>query len=213
MRKKKRLILFLLGCLAVLTIGSSFAFWSGKIEHTNVLKADKMKAEIDEVFEGNPQPTGTVQKEVTFKNSSSSAAFLRVSYGETWQRTEGGEEVLLNNQINGTDVATKNWQNGFGANSDLWTDGGDGWFYYNRVLEPSGETEKILTEVTFPDYDEREYRDYCTATYQLYFRMELLQVSDSQFTLNSDEVNKKASSSVFGKEAVINVDGTTVSWK
>lgn len=210
MRKKKRLILFLLGCLALFMIGSSFAFWSGKIEHTNVLKADKMKAEINEVFEKGSEPTGTVQKEVRFKNNSSSAAFLRVSYGETWERTEDGEAVLMNNQINGTDVATKSWQNGFGEDSDLWTDGGDGWFYYNRVLEPQGETDKILTSVTFPEYA-GDYADYCTADYQLYFRMELLQVSDSQFTLNSDEVNQKASSSVFGKEAVIN--GTTVSWK
>ncbi len=210
MRKKKRLILFLLGCLALLTIGSSFAFWSGKIEHTNVLKADEMKAEIKEVFEGSPEPKGTVTKEVSFKNNSSSAAFLRVSYGETWEKLESRETVLMNNQIDGKDVATKNWQNGFGENSDLWTDGGDGWFYYNRVLEPAGETDKILTSVTFPEYV-GAYADYCIATYQLYFRMELLQVSDSQFTLNSDEVNKKASLSVFGKEAVVN--GTAVSWK
>lgn len=211
MRKKNKKILFLLGCLVLTTIGSSFAFWSGKIEHTNVLNADKMKAEINEIFKKDSQPTGTVQKEVSFKNDSTSAAFLRVSYGETWQKEKDEEIVLLNNQINGTDVAIKNWKNGFGENSSLWTDGGDGWFYYNKVMKPSSETEKILTEVTFPDYSDNNYADYSTATYQLYFRMELLQVSDSQFTLNSEEVNKKATMSVFGKEAT--VSGTTVEWK
>ena len=211
MRKKRKIMLLLFGCLALLLIGSSFAFWSGKMEHTNKLKADTMNAEIQEEFNSETAKTsGTVPKEVTFKNDSSSASFLRVSYGETWEKTEDGEKILLNNQVNGTDVATKNWKNGFAKNSALWTDGGDGWFYYNKILKPGTETEKILESVTFPEYS-GEYKDYEDANYQLYFRMELLQASDSQSTLNSDEVNKKASQTVFGKEAT--VSGTTVSWK
>ena len=211
MQKKKRIMLFVLGCFTLLLIGSSFAFWSGKIEHTNVLKADTMNAEIKETFDSdNAKPSGTVQKKVSFKNDSSSAAFLRVSYGETWEKTEEDDKLLLNNQVNGADVATKNWLNGFGENSELWTDGGDGWYYYNQVLEPGAETKNILEAVSFPEYS-GAYQDYKDADYQLYFRMELLQVSDSQSTLNSDEVNKKALQTVFGKEAT--VSDTTVKWK
>ncbi len=211
MRKKRKIMLLMFGCLALLLIGSSFAFWSGKMEHTNKLKADKMNAVIKETFDSeNAEPSGTVQKKVSFKNDSSSAAFLRVSYGETWEKTEADEKLLLNNQVNGEDVATKNWINGFGENSELWTDGGDGWYYYNLVLEPGEETANILETVSFPKYS-GAYQDYKGADYQLYFRMELLQASDSQSTLNSNEVNKKASQTVFGKEATVN--GTTVSWK
>lgn len=211
MRKKRKIMLLMFGCLALLLIGSSFAFWSGKMEHTNKLKADTMNAVIKETFDsGNAKPSGTVQKKVSFKNDSTSAAFLRVSYGETWEKTEEDEKLLLNNQVNGADVATKKWMNGFGENSKFWTDGGDGWYYYNQVLKPGAETENILETVLFPEYS-GDYQDYKGADYQLYFRMELLQVSDSQSTLNSDEVNKKASQTVFGKEAT--VSGTTVSWQ
>lgn len=209
MRKKRKILLFLSGCLSLLLIASTFAFWTGKINHTNELKADNINAKIEETFEPS-KPVGTVQKEVAFKNDSSNASFLRISYAETWEKTEGDNKTLLNNQLNGKDVATKNWINGFGENSELWTDGGDGWYYYNQVLEPGAETKNILEAVSFPEYS-GAYQDYKDADYQLYFRMELLQVSDSQSTLNSDEVNKKASQTVFGKEAT--VSDTTVKWK
>lgn len=209
MRKKRKILLFLSGCLSLLLIASTFAFWTGKINHTNELKADNINAKIEETFEPS-KPVGTVQKEVAFKNDSSNASFLRISYAETWEKTQGDNKTLLNNQLNGKDVATKNWINGFGENSELWTDGGDGWYYYNQVLEPGAETKNILEAVSFPEYS-GAYQDYKDADYQLYFRMELLQVSDSQSTLNSDEVNKKASQTVFGKEAT--VSDTTVKWK
>ena len=209
MRKRKKLMVFILGCMALLLIGSSLAIWSGKLQQVNELKADTMSAKIEETFVQGAKPTGTVTKQVSFKNDSSCSTFLRVSYAETWETTEGSEQKLLNNQVNGIDVAKKNWLNGFGENSDLWQDGGDGWYYYKRVLQPDAQTETILESVTFPDYT-GEYKAYQDADYQLYFRMELLQASDSQSTLNGSEVNKNSSQSVFGKTAV--VTGDTVSW-
>ena len=209
MRKKRKILLFLSGCLSLLLIASTFAFWTGKINHTNELKANKIDAKIEETFEPS-KPVGTVQKEVAFKNDSSNASFLRISYAETWEKTEGDNKTLLNNQLNGKDVAAKNWINGFGQADGNWTDGGDGWYYYNKVLKPGAATENILERVTFPEYS-GEYKEYEGADYQLYFRMELLQASDSQSTLNSAEVNKNASQTVFGKE--VTVAGETVNWK
>lgn len=209
MREKRKIPLFLCGCMALLLIGSSFAFWSGKIDHTNDLKAHQTDAKIEEIFKQGSRPSGTVKKEVAFKNNSTNAAFLRVAYAETWKKKSGDDWILLNNQVNETDVAAKHWKNGFGANSDLWQDGGDGWFYYKKVLEPGETTANILESITFSEYS-GAYSEYENAEYQLYFRMELLQVSDSASTLNREEVNRKASSTVFGKEAV--VSGKNVSW-
>lgn len=210
MKKRRKLVLFLVGCMALLLITSGFAFWSGRIEHTNELKAHKPDAQIEETFEQGSQPSGIVTKTVSFKNNSTNASFLRVAYAETWQKPQGDNTVLLNNQIKGTDVATKNWKNGFGKNSDLWQDGGDGWFYYKRILKPGSQTDPVLESVTFPEYT-GNYKEYADAEYQLYFRMELLQASVSSSTLNRLKVNKEASTTVFGKEAVINDE--TVSWK
>lgn len=116
MRKKRKILLFLSGCLSLLLIASTFAFWTGKINHTNELKADNINAKIEETFKPS-KPIGTVTKEVAFKNDSSNASFLRISYAETWEKTEGDNKTLLNNQLNGKDVATKNWINGFGQSN------------------------------------------------------------------------------------------------
>lgn len=209
MRKQKKIITFVIGCMTLLLVGSTYSYWHGEIEHTNQLQADWMNAEIIEDFTQKTSPSGTVIKKVSFQNNSSSSAFLRVAYAETWEKHEENDTLLLNNQQSGQDVAKKNWTEDW-KNRDLWQDGGDGWFYYKKVLSPGGETETILESVTFPEY-EGVYQEYKDADYQLYFRMELLQVSDSQSTLNSEEVNTKASNTVFGKEAV--VSGENVSWK
>lgn len=228
MWKNAKLRLFVIGCLALLVTGFSLAFWSGKVEHTNQLKADQMSAKIVEVFAQDSEPRGRVPKSVSFQNYSSSSAFLRVAYAETWENDDDEDvdkegifiPTILNNQIDGKDVAVKNWINGFGQESDFWQDGGDGWFYYKKILKPGESTDPVLDSVTFPftedgatqDFpDDKTKRDYETSDYQLYFRMELLQASDSHATLNRDEVNAKASSTVFGKKAIVN--GNSVVWK
>lgn len=210
MRIHKKMRLFVLGCMALLLIHSSFAYWSGEIRHTNKLTADVMNAKIVETFTQGAAPEGTVTKKVSFQNESSSAAFLRVAYSETWKKTEGDESSLLNNQIGGHSVAEKHWQNGFAQDSDLWQDGQDGWFYYKRILLPNASTDPVLESVTFPTYS-GVYEAYADAEYQLYFRMELLQASDSLSTLNSAQVNAKASQTIFGKTAA--VSNGIVSWQ
>lgn len=225
MLKRVKLRLFMIGCLALLVIGSSLAFWSGKIEHTNQLNAGQMSAKVVEAFAQNSEPRGTVPKSVSFQNDSSSSAFLRVAYAETWESyydDDGkGEFVptILNNQLNGKDVAAKNWINGFGQDSNLWQNGGDGWFYYKRILKPGEKTDPVLKSVTFPFTengaaqtfpDDQIKKAYEASCYQLYFRMELLQASDSHATLNREEVNEKASLTVFGRKAVVN--GENVMW-
>lgn len=212
MRRMKRFALLLTGCAVLGLTGSSFAYWSGEIAHTNKLQADTMKAEILEEFVQGSQPSGTVTKKVSFQNDSSSAAFLRVCYAETWQKTGTEEVMLLNNQVNGRAVAEKHWLNGFDDGSGAWWNGGDGWFYYKKLLDPGAKTENILESVSFPAYT-GALEEYADASYQLYFRMELLQASDSQYTLNSDEVNANASGTVFGRTAQIGTDGSSVAWQ
>ena len=194
MRKRKKLMVFILGCMALLLIGSSLAIWSGKLQQVNELKADTMSAKIEETFVQGAEPTGTVTKQVSFKNDSSCSTFLRVSYAETWETTEGSEQKLLNNQINGIDVAKKNWLNGFGENSDLWQDGGDGWYYYKWVLQPDAQTETILESVTFPDYT-GEYKAYQDADYQRSIAFSILQIGELSGGL-SEEYRKATSSRV-----------------
>ncbi len=39
---------------------------------------------------------------------------------------------------------------GLDLNDEDWTEGADGWFYYNEILAPDETTENLFTQVTFP---------------------------------------------------------------
>lgn len=198
-------VLILALAVACISIGCVWAYWNGTLSHKNELVADSMNASIEETFTQGTPPTGEVSKKVKFKNDSSAAAFLRIAYSECWTSGSGTDAVILSNKVNGTDVATKNFD---------WTDwqnGGDGWYYYKKVLPPGESSSQLLDKVTFPSYT-GAYADYADADYQLYFRMELLQASDSPRTLNSDDVNADSTQTVWGKEATIG-SGGAVTWQ
>ena len=208
--KSNKRIVLLAGLILALVVGlvsfgMVYALWQHEITHTNNLVADTMNASIKETFTQGTPPTGEVPKAVAFKNDSSCASFLRIAYSETWTSGSGTDAVILSNKVNGTDVATKNF------NWTDWQDGGDGWYYYKKVLEPGKSSSQLLDKVTFPEYT-GDLADYADADYQLYFRMELLQASDSPRTLNSDEVNAKSTKDVWGKTATVGNNGV-VTWQ
>lgn len=199
-------VLILALAVACISIGCVWAYWNGTLSHKNELVADTVDASIYETsFEQGTPPSGDVAKEVSFKNTGSAAAFLRIAYSECWTSGSGTDAVILSNKVNDTDVATKNfdWSD--------WQDGGDGWYYYKEVLPPGETSSQLLDKVTFPSYT-GVYADYADADYQLYFRMELLQASDSPRTLNSDDVNAASTDTVWGKTANIG-SGGAVTWQ
>ncbi len=199
-----------IGIISILVVATSFAYWSSTLNHKNELHADSIKGEIQETFDKNSKPYGTVDKLVYFKNDNSANAFLRVVDVEYWSSVNGDETTLLPNKVKGTEVATKNWTPDF-SNTNLWEKGSDGWYYYKRILRPNESTDPILSSVTFPEYtgDHSNYKD---ADYHLYFRMELLQASSSEYTLNSSEVNENAGKTVFGRKASVDKNGN-VTWQ
>ena len=77
-----------------------------------------------------------------------------MSYEEYWTKQDGTEEIYLSNTVNNKDVAVKNWTGGFkpGSGSKDWWYGGDGWYYYTKVLASQGSTPKVLASVTSVSY-------------------------------------------------------------
>lgn len=210
MKKTKKKLWMILGLSALIVAGTTLAIWHQNIQKTNNLKADSMKATVTEKYTPST-PDSTVTKEVSFKNDGTTDAFLRVAYVENWQKEDAeGNSVLLSNKANGTEVAVKNWTKSF---SDYWQDGKDGWFYYKYVLQSGESTEKILNSVTFPDYRQEAYKSYADADYSLHFKVEMLQASTGDATLNKDKVNEEASKTVFGKSATVDYVYKTVTWK
>ena len=198
------------GLSVLLVIGTTLAVWHQHIQHTNHLEADTIKAQVVENFKPS-EPKDTVTKDVSFKNEGTTDVFVRVAYVETWEKKDkNNETMLLSNQLSGKDVATKNWTDSFSAD---WQDGGDGWFYYKYVLPAGGSTAKILNNVTFPDYMQEAYQNYGDADYSLYFKVEMLQASTGDATLNKDTVNQEASQTVFGKSADVDYKTNAVIWQ
>lgn len=162
--------------------------------------------------------SGKKQKEVMFKNTGSADVFLRIAYAETWVYTEslsGGktEQIILPNCSepgNDDSIVSKEWHNW----NDNWYDGGDGWYYYKKVLEAGKNTEEILRSVTFNDIDNYPDSRYADAEYQLHFQVEAVQASDEL------QVSKDAVKELFDKSISIDENGwlgnkytTTVLWE
>ena len=119
-------------------------------------------------------------------------------YTEEDEKEENNTSYLISNTAaDGTEMATKHWTDDWASE---WTNGNDGWYYYNKVLEPGTSTNLILEEVTFENVTTEEYLN---AHYRLYFKAEVVQCSDGSNTLNSEEVNKDATNSLFGKIAQV----------
>ena len=208
--------------LAITVLGATYAFKSHENQLTNLLKAHKVSGKIIENG-GSPgteageeeftlTPGSNVTKEVQFENTGDTAVFLRVAYAEMWTAQDG---KLLTHDPS---YATPNWATAWGSE---WSDGGDGWYYYNKILKAGDTTDEVLSSVSFLNTPALP-TEYAQGNYQLTFAMEMVQCS------NEELVNTDALSKTFGKTATITgmttekglvngvlkgaVTGGTVSW-
>ena len=63
-----------------------------------------------------------------------------------WVRVRLDRSLILANEAADIDFNVL----GLDLNEEDWTEGEDGWFYYNEILEPDETTENLFTQVTFP---------------------------------------------------------------
>ena len=198
-----------------LGIGGTGASIRHKMALKNEVRTPTVEVTTNETM-GNVR-NGRKQKEVSFKNEGTADVFLRIAYAETWiysdSSAEGKEEILLpNRNIPGDDdsIVAKDWQSPW---KDYWFDGGDGWYYYKKVLKAGQETDEILRSVTFrSNYDDSRY---ASAEYQLHFQVEAVQASD-ELTVSRDAVKE-----VFDKTIAVsdeknwpgNKYSTTIEWE
>lgn len=63
-----------------------------------------------------------------------------------WVRIRLDRSILLAGEAANVDFNVL----GLDLNDEDWTEGVDGWFYYNEVLAPGETTENLFTQVTFP---------------------------------------------------------------
>lgn len=202
-----------------LGIGGTGAAVRHRMALKNEVRTPTVEVTTNETIGNVDRNSGTKQKEVNFKNTGSADVFLRIAYAETWIYTVTSsdgqkEQIMLPNRSEpGKDdsIVSKEWQNW----DENWHDGGDGWYYYKKVLEAGDTTEEILKSVTFKDTERYPDSRYADADYQLHFQVEAVQASDEL------QVSKDAVKELFDKSiSVKNENGwpgnkyeTTVLWE
>lgn len=191
--KKKPLIFLLVLCLLGI-VGTTFAYYYTEIAIPNQFKAMTYNVTIEEEFNDT---WGT--KKVSFVNNeeTNTPVVLRINYNELWRKEVNGVKLSLDNNVNGTNVVTKNWTTAF---TNDFVDGRDGWYYYKKTLNAE-ESVQVLNSISLNESlisTSPYYNDYKTYTYELDFNFEAIQA------------NSSAISEIWGKNATIT--GGDVTW-
>ena len=186
--------------VALTGIGVTHTYSQHKAQQENILTAHSVEIGISENPSSGFQisPGENVSKNVKFINEGSAPVFLRVTYAETWKDKNGN---WLENRKG---FASPHWTD-TGApdmhiDSDLWFSGGDGWYYYKKILVPNGETEPIMDHVTFAAGLPDEYRN---GSYDLLWSVEAVQFSTDETLTSGKTVNERVLLATFGRTATI----------
>lgn len=169
MSKKKIIGLCIAGVLAVGSIGGSLAWFTSSDSVTNqfsTASTDKPSnpnsgIKIHEDFKPeeakNKLPGDEVTKQVNVINTAKYDQLIRVKIKKVWKDAkEDGkskldtENIVLNFENNLTD--SKDPKEG------KWIEGSDGYYYYNGIVNPDGQTSNLLESVTLSEKATNEYK-------------------------------------------------------
>lgn len=173
--KKQRILLlpFSLIMAIILLLGSTKAWFTADDTRENFLKTSKLyfDAVIDEVFD----PPETVEKDdeivkvVRVENVRTMPAFVRVLALPVMVSQTG--VVLPCN--NGSEIEID-------YNTTDWKDGGDGYFYYLKVLKPGEKTEPLFTKVKIKVAS----AEYHNAEFDIQLKSEAVDTRDNNYRIS-----------------------------
>lgn len=180
------LVLF---CLAMASIGGSFAYFSKAGTLTNMMGTKSSAVSLNENFNSASTflPGETVTKQVYLRNAGEEALVLRVKDPEGteyWADMQGRKLSGL-----GTEKVIKNWTEYWWNDSDSehdeceWTkittktgDKEESYYYYKKILPVGGKTNPILDSVKLsPEVsNDRHDTDYSDKQYVIDFQAEAI---------------------------------------
>lgn len=154
--KRKLLILSLLVILAALTAAGTLAYYTDSARTHNVITSGKVNIALHEWADKEHNkpfqdktgvmPGTKVTKIVEVKNTGTGAAFLRL-YVE--KNVYGADQKPMKSDPVSLDFDNRNW---------TYSES-EGYYYYNRPLEPGKTTEPLFTTVTFDPLMGNEYQN------------------------------------------------------
>ena len=190
----KKPLFFLLGILVISVIGGTFAYYYQNFSIPNQFKSMTYNVNLTEDFNNDWE---TKKVYITNNETGNTNVVLRISYNEVWIKTDMSNALTISNTINGNNLVTKSWTTTF---TNDFTDGLDGWYYYNKVLKPN-DTIQILNSISLNTNlieNTIYYNDYLEYDYNLIFNYEAIEANSSKI------------SDIWGKTATIN--NLNVSW-
>lgn len=160
--KRKLLILSVLAiCIATLAAGT-LAYFTSEGKAHNVITTGGVDIEVrewanddkTEPFEDltGVMPGTSATKIAEVANTGASEAWIRVRVEKDIRLPEIDPEVEIDPDVVALDIDTVHW-----------TDGGDGYFYYNEPVKPGEVTAPVFTAVTFAPQMGNEFQN-ATAT-------------------------------------------------
>lgn len=169
MSKKKIIGLCIAGVLAVGSIGGSLAWFTSSDSITNPFSTASTDnpsdpnsgIKIHEDFKPeeakNKLPGDEVKKQVNVINKAKYDQLIRVKIKKVWKDAEGTEKpdldkenIILNFEKNLTDSNK--------PEEGKWIEGSDGYYYYNGIVNPDGQTANLLESVTLSKDTTNEFK-------------------------------------------------------
>ena len=168
MKKRIFLVAILLCCLA-LASGGTLAYFTARQTAHNVITTGELDMQlIEKQADGTPfpengiagvMPGDKIGKIVTVKNIGGVDFYTRIKTTFALFDAEGGTDKLTAENIT------------LNINAEAWTKQGN-YYYYNRSLAPTEETEPLFTHV---DFGTELDNDYQNARVEIYVEAEAVQ--------------------------------------
>ena len=164
MSKKKIIGLCIAGVLAVGSIGGSLAWFTSSDSVTNPFSTAstdnpsdpnsgiKIHEDFNKEDADNTLPGDTVTKQVNVINKATYDQLIRVKIKKVWKDAKGEEkpDINLNFENNLTDSNK--------PEEGKWIEGSDGYYYYNGIVNPDGQTANLLESVTLSKDTTNEFK-------------------------------------------------------
>ena len=169
MSKKKIIGLCIAGVLAVGSIGGSLAWFTSSDSITNPFSTAstdnpsnpnsgiKINEKFNKEEADNTLPGDKVTKQVNVSNKATYDQLIRVKIKKVWKDAKGNEK---------SDLDTKNINLNFENNltdsnkpeEGKWIECSDGYYYYNGIVNPDGQTANLLESVTLSKDTTNEFK-------------------------------------------------------
>lgn len=167
MKRKLMVISILVIALALLSTGT-LAYYTNKTLAHNVITSGNVHIELEEWANKEKtepfqnltgiMPGASVTKIPEVVNTGSGAVWIRAKVAT---EIVGSDKNALSTKKGDTELVTfKLLENG-------WIDGKDGYFYYEKSVEPGSRTAPLFDTVTFDGAMDNPYQN-CTATVTIY---------------------------------------------